>query len=228
MKDKQSTETLLYKSTQYIYYFFITNVYFLLSNSVFLIVLLFLPISISNLLIYTVALLPTGASLTATFYTMGKLYREKTINPTSNYWGAYRKNFIQSTKYSLILLFVILVLIVDILYVLNNGWAIITAISMFLLLLVILSGIYAFSILARFEVSIKNLLIFSIILMYQNKWNSLSLLSLLLAFLIILYGFAHYAILVFFSLISYYFMRKNDPILKKIKKEYIDSKGEGE
>ena len=228
MNQKQSTDSLFYKITQYIYYFLLVNGYFLISNLLIITLLLYLPISLSNLLIYVIGLLPTGASLTALFYTMGKLYREKTINPTQDYWRAYKKNFLESSKYWLILLIAITVLIVDILFVLNRGWMILTVISLLLFAIVMLSGIYAFSLLARFEVSIKNVIIFSILLIYQNKLKSASLLSLLIAFALILYGFFTYAVLFIFAIAAYYFMRNNHPILDKMEATYSQQGGEEE
>ncbi|WP_080145907.1 DUF624 domain-containing protein [Marinilactibacillus piezotolerans] len=223
MNNKQSTDTLLYKITQYIYYFFMTNLYFLLSNILILGVLILFPVSISNLLIYAAAMIPTGPSLTALFYSMGKLHREKSINPTTDYWRAYKNNFKESTKYWAVLLIVLLILSVDILFVLNNGWIILTVISVIAFLLVLLSGVYAFSILARFEVTVRNLIIFSIILLYQNKRNSLSIISILFAFSVILYGFFTYAVLMLFSITVYYFMRGTHPILEKLKVQFANT-----
>lgn len=220
MKEKYSTDTLLYKITQYIYYFLTVNFYFLLSNTLLLVLLLFFPISLSNILVYGLGLIPTGPSITALFYTMGKLYREKSINPTRDYWSAYKKNIRESSKYWLIVLPILLVLTVDVLFVLNRGWWILTGVSILLLLLILVSALYGFSILARFEVSLKNLFIFSVLLLFQNKLNSLSHLSLLIAFSFILYGFFTYAILFIFSIAGYYFMRNNHDLLDKMENNY--------
>ncbi|WP_208559467.1 DUF624 domain-containing protein [Marinilactibacillus kalidii] len=216
MKERNSTDTIFYKATQYIYYFLLTNTYFLVSNVLILSALIFLPLSISNLLIYGVALIPTGASMTALFYVMGKLYREKTIQPTKEYWRAYLSNFKESTKYWALIILVLVILSVDILYVLERGWLFLTIISLIALAILTVTIIYAFSILARFEVTTKNLVIFSILLLFRNKLNSLSLLFLLVAFMVIFYGFAGYALLFIFSVSGYYFMRSNHKILEKL------------
>lgn len=220
MKEKNSTDTLFYKASQYIYYFLLTNAYFLVSNALILLALILLPLSISNLLVYGVALIPTGASLTALFYAMGKLYREKTIQPTKDYWKAYLDNFKESTKYWLIMIALLIVLSVDILYVLERGWIFLTVVSLIVLAIMMVTMIYAFSILARFEVTTKNLMIFSILLLFRNKLNSLSLLFLLVAFIVILYGFAGYALLCLFAIASYYFMRSNHKILEKLMQDF--------
>ncbi|MFC6463567.1 DUF624 domain-containing protein [Marinilactibacillus sp. GCM10026970] len=220
MKEKSSTDTLFYKVTQHIYYFLLTNAYFLVSNTLILLALILLPLSISNILIYGVALIPTGASLTALFYAMGKLYREKTIHPTKDYWKAYRDNFMESTKYWLIIIAALIILSVDILYVLERGWIFLTVISLIVLAILMVTIIYAFSILARFEVTTKNLVIFSILLLFRNKLNSLSLLFLLVAFMVILYGFAGYAMLCLFAIAGYYFMRSNHKILEKLMQDF--------
>lgn len=220
MKEKNSTDTLFYKASQYIYYFLLTNAYFLVSNALILLALILLPLSISNLLVYGVALIPTGASLTALFYAMGKLYREKTIQPTKDYWKAYLDNFKESTKYWLIMIALLIVLSVDILYVLERGWIFLTVVSLIVLAIMMVTMIYAFSILARFEVTTKNLMIFSILLLFRNILNSLSLLFLLVAFIVILYGFAGYALLCLFAIASYYFMRSNHKILEKLMQDF--------
>lgn len=177
----------------------------------------------SNLLVYAIALIPTGASMTALFSTMGKLHRDKNIQPTRDYWKAYKTNFFMSTKYWVIILVLLIVLIVDILFVLSRRWLLLTIISFVFLGLVILFSIYGFSLLARFEVSIKNLLVFSVLLTYQNKLNSLSNLSLFVAFGLILYGFLSYALLIVFAIAGYYFMRNNHTILEKLKETYLNT-----
>lgn len=221
MKEKQSTDTLLYRIMQYLYYFLSVNLFFLLTNSLFIAALLYIPISLSNLFIFAAALIPTGASITALFYTMGKLHRDKSINPTKDFFKAYKNNFLMSTKYWLIILIVLIVLLVDILFVLNRRWLILTIISFIVLGLVILFSIYGFSLLSRFEVSLKNLIIFSVLLTYQNKLNSLSNLSLSIAFGLILYGFMSYALLGIFAVSGFYYMRNNHKILEKLKETYM-------
>ncbi|MCC5895945.1 MAG: YesL family protein [Alkalibacterium sp.] len=226
MKEKQSTDTLFYKVTQYIYYFFSLNLFFLLCNSLFIITLLSFPLSLSNLIPYAVTLIPAGASITGLFYTMGKLNREKSISPAKDFFKSYRDNFKQSTFYWALFLIISVVLIVDILFVIERGWLMLTVISVILFLIVILSAIYAFTLLSRFEVTFKNLVLFSVYLVFKYKRATLSHAWYLVAFSLIGYGFFRYALFFIFSISVFYFMRTNEGIMKTLKQEF--SKNEEE
>lgn len=223
MKEKQTTESLLYKIIQYIYCFFISNIYFLISNIVLLIVLFSVPISLSNVLIYGMALFPTGPSITALFYTMGKLNNEKTIQPTKDYWRAYKRNAKASLIYWGIILIVQVILVVNILFFLDIGWTLVAILTFVIYIFVILTIIHAFSILARFEVKTKNLIVFSFLLVKKYFLKTSANLSLFIAFSVIFYGFPNYALLCIFSVASYYFMRNNEPILKDMEDQYLIS-----
>lgn len=220
MKEKQSTETLFYKITQYIYYFFSLNALFLLCNTLFFLTVWSIPLSISNIIIFAASLIPAGASITSLFYTMGKLNRDKTISPFKDFFNSYKVNFRQSTQYWGLFLVVSVILIVDILFVLQRGWLVLTVISIILYTVVILSAIYAFSLLSRFEVSLKHLVIFSVYLTFRYKRITFSHLCYAFAFSMIMFGFFRFAVLFIFSVAAFYFMRSNEGILEELKHEF--------
>lgn len=224
MKEKQSTDSLLYKIIQYVYHFLSVNFLFLLTNTLFLFALLTIQISISNLLFFGITLIPTGASITALFYTMGKLNRDRYISPAKDYFSAYKKNARQSTIYWLILLTAFIVLIVDILFVLERGWLILTIVSLIVLLLLLLSGVYAFTILSRFEVTLKNLFLFSIYLIFKYKRITFAHIGYLLAFGLIGYGFMPGAFLFIFAVAGFYFMRNSESLLSDLNTSFSQGK----
>jgi len=82
----------------YVYYFFILNLLFLLSNSPFLGFYFLLGISsIDELLpLFLLCLLPLAPSLCALFYCMNKLIINKDIYPCREYITGYKSNFKQS------------------------------------------------------------------------------------------------------------------------------------
>ncbi|PRY81355.1 DUF624 domain-containing protein [Alkalibacterium olivapovliticus] len=226
MKEKQSTDTLLYKITQYIYYFLSVNFFFLVSNSLFIMAFIFIPVSISHILFFTVALIPAGASITALFYTMGKLNRDRFVSPVKDYFGAYKNNFRQSTVYWGLYLIALLIVVVDILFVLERGWMILTIISLIVGLILVLSAVYAFTILSSFEVTLKNLVLFSVYLIFKYKWLALSHLGYLFAFGLIGYGYPMTAILFLFAVAGFYFMRNSQTLLSDLKSSFSEGKGE--
>jgi uncharacterized membrane protein YesL len=82
----------------YIYYFFILNLLFLLSNLPFL--GFFFLVGISRigeyLPLFLVCLLPMGPSLCALFYCMNKLIKNKDLYPVRSYFKGYFNNFKQA------------------------------------------------------------------------------------------------------------------------------------
>lgn len=82
----------------YIYYFFILNLLFLLSNLPFLGFFFLVGISRAGeyLPSFLLCLLPLGPSLCALFYCMNKLIKNKDLYPVRSYFKGYFNNFKQS------------------------------------------------------------------------------------------------------------------------------------
>lgn len=158
---KGLTDRPLYIAIQYVYYFMMTNIYFMLANSLFLLAFVLFELTLANMLVFYFALIPCGPSLAAALATMGKLTREKEIQPTRDFWRYYRKNFVISMKYWLVKWTILALLLIDMQYTsIHMDW--LTPILIILLALFLLIMLYAFPILTRFEVKIKNLWIVSI------------------------------------------------------------------
>lgn len=176
----------IYTLTKYVYYFFITNFYFIICNILFLIVFYLAEFVFENILLFYITLIPTGPSITAVLATMGKLIREKEINPTLEYFRAYKLNFLPTMKYWLIQLTILLILSVDVFYSINRS-NILSPVFFILIIVCFFIMIYAFPIISRFEVKMKNLFIVSI---YSNfKFPKATLLN---ASTIIVFGFLHW------------------------------------
>jgi uncharacterized membrane protein YesL len=162
-----------------------------------------------------------GPSLVALFHTMGKLSKDRYTQPTKEYWRTYLKSFKGFLPYWGLNIFVHVVLIVDILFVVERSFRILTVVSLIVYICLILSTIYAISIYSRFEVKLKNLLLFSILLIGRYFKQSIIHLSLFVSFILILYGFPSYALLCIFSIAAFYFMRANEPMLKELELKYV-------
>src|SRR5699024_12488123 len=113
---------------------------------------------------------------TAVLSSMGKLVREKDLNPTKDFFIAYKTNFITTMKYWLIQLTVIFILLIDILQTATDT-SLFSMIYLILLMVCILIMIYALPIIARFEVKIKNLFIISIYANFKYIKTTLLILS---------------------------------------------------
>lgn len=220
MQEKDITKTKLYNMLQYIYYFLISNLLFLIMNLVFFIGQLYIPLSISSILLYFLILIPTGPSITALFFTMRKLVIEKNISVAKTYFRAYKENFWDTMKYWVIQLAIFTVLMVDFLFVLDKGYTLLAIITALVLIVLVVMTINSFLILSTFEVSIKNLYIFSFLMIFHSLIKSVSNLSILIGFSAIWYLIPSLATLFIFSLIVYYLVKNNKQTLIAFQKKY--------
>lgn len=227
MKEKSIADTKFYKILQYVHAFLMANLYFLLTNITFILVLLYFPISFSFILFFSAALIPAAPSLTALFSAMGKLNKNKEINPGRDFFKSYKSNFGKSLIYGLINITLFTILTVDFLFLISREYILLAVITGIILLLLILMTINGFAVLSTFEVSLKNLFIFSFLMVIKNVTVMLKNISFLFAFGIISYAIPSIAILFVFSILVFYLMRNTRPILEEMKIKYsTDSKEE--
>ncbi|MBU7592304.1 YesL family protein [Metabacillus halosaccharovorans] len=117
MEEKnQFGQGILFTFTNYVYALILTNIYFVLANSLFIFFFMTLEPSFSNILLYFLALIPTGPAVAALYYSMEKLVRTKELSPTHDFFYGYKKNIkdILSIWFPIILVYFIL--IVDLQY----------------------------------------------------------------------------------------------------------------
>lgn len=195
----------VYMIMKYMYVFLIINFYFIICNLLFFVVYFFADFTFENILLFYLALIPMGPSLTAVFFTMGRLVREKEVNPSSVYWIAYKKNIGISLKYWLLQLTVMFILIMDIYYATNNI-DILSPLFLVLLIFSLLIMMFAFPIIARFEVKLKNLLIISIYSIFKFFKTTLLNATSIIAFGVIFYYYPSISALFFISLIAFFMM----------------------
>lgn len=180
------TERPLYIAIQYFYYFLITNIHFMLANILFLFAFVFVEMSVQNIILFYIALLPTGPSLAALYATMGKMIRERDLSPTKDFWSYYKDNFGISTKYWFIQWTIMTILIVDIYYA-NQYIPMLSPVFLILFIFMLFVMLYAFPVITRFEVKLKNLFIVSIYAIFRFFKTTLFHISTLVSLTIIYY-----------------------------------------
>jgi uncharacterized membrane protein YesL len=205
MMSKSIIDRPIYIMIKYFYYFFLTNFYFIVCNILFFIVFYLADIVFENILLFYITLIPMGPSITAVLSSMAKLVREKDIEPTKDFFKAYHLNFITTMKYWLIQLTIIFILLIDILQSASNT-SLFSPIYLILLIACIFIMIYAFPIISRFEVKIKNLFIISIYANFKYAKSTLLNVSTIIAFGFIYYNFPSLSTLFTVSLIGYFIM----------------------
>lgn len=107
-------EGTIYNITTYFYWIMMGNLYFWLTNILFIIALYLKSKNgySDNTLLFICAI-PIGPSLTAIFSVMGKITREKDVSITKDFFNAYKSNFIESMFFWILELGFILMLYID-------------------------------------------------------------------------------------------------------------------
>ncbi|MCJ7841319.1 DUF624 domain-containing protein [Lederbergia sp. NSJ-179] len=156
--------------TNYIYWFILTNIFFVFCNIIFLFAFMTLEPVLSNMILIFLALIPTGPAITALCYVMDKLVREKEISPTKDFFYGYKINFKDTLKVWLPMLAAIFILIIDLQYFyqdstkINQIMAVVFLVGLGFLICILL---YVFPITAKFKFRMRD--VFKLSIYYSFK-----------------------------------------------------------
>lgn len=157
METKQEFgQGILFTITNYIYWLFLSNIYFILANSIFLFFFMTLQQSFSNIILYFLALIPTGPAISALYYSMEKLIRTKELSPTKDFFEGYKKNLKDTLLLWIPILSVFFILLVDFQYLQGSN----QILANVMLLLMIIGATLTMNILAintRFKFRIRDI-----------------------------------------------------------------------
>ncbi len=155
----------IYTITNYIFWFFLGNLYFLLLNIPLLFILIALFSNGSNTIpqgfipIIIICCIPIGPAATALLSVMGKLIREKDINITKDFFKAYKVNFFHSLFFWSLEIIILSILFIDIKLVISNSYPKFLTVFIFIVVAFIFSmSLYVFPIISRFYLSTKDIL----------------------------------------------------------------------
>lgn len=218
---KSIIERPIYQIINYIYAFFMTNLYFLLLISPFIVVYYLAEFTVQNILLYYVTLIPFGPAFAALLKTMDKLISDKVIRPTADFWQFFVRNFKVSTKYWLIQWTILVILIIDIYYA-NLNIPSLSIVFLIFIVFFLLLILYTFPILTRFEVKLKNLFIVSIYSLFRYIKVTLLNATTLLAFGVIYYIVPGITVLFFMSLICFFIMYNLQPVFNQLEAQFLN------
>lgn len=216
----------IYTITNYIFWLFLGNLYFLLLNLPLLYLLLVivsngnneLPVGFSTVLF--LCCIPIGPSATALFSVMGKLVREKDVNITKDFFKAYKTNFLQSIFLWTLGILIIVLLLFDIKIIISYGYSsFLIDILYGVMAFIVILGLYVFPIISRFYLKSKDVLKFSAY--YAIKKIHITILN-VCSFVIV--GFVFFKITTFIllfisSIICYLIMFYEQKILTEIEEK---------
>ena len=162
---KQFGEGPIHTIANYIFWFFLSNLYFMLLNIPLIFILIMLipngavPINQWFTPIIIICLIPVGPSAVALFSVMGKLVRESDIDVTKDFFKAYKTNFFQSLIFWTIEIIIISILFTDVKFFTLNRYPQFLSISALVVItFIFLISLFAFPIMSRFYLSTKDIL----------------------------------------------------------------------
>ncbi|MBA4493481.1 DUF624 domain-containing protein [Paenactinomyces guangxiensis] len=219
-KRKEFGDGLLFRLTNYIYCLLMTNIYFVLSNMIFLFFFMTLKPSFSNITIYFLALTLTGPSISALLYSIGKLIREKELSPLKDFFHGYKINFKDTMKFWLPLLLVLYILFVDLQYFNANPSTInnvLSAVFLIGIILMIILSMYAFLINAGFKFRLKDIWKLSIYYSFKKVKITFGNLGIVIISMFLTSIISDVLIVCIPSLVCYLFMLNSKEIMEDIK-----------
>jgi len=159
---------------------------------------------VSNILwaIFSIPVFTVGASTTALFYVMGKIVRDDDIQVVKNFWSSFKLNFKQSTVIWLILLIISFIVHININNISMFGTIsrLILSIQLFIAFEIILTTIYIFPLISRFDMKIPSLFKTALILGNKHLLTTLLCISCLCINTVLLYFVPGLLVLFFISL----------------------------
>lgn len=162
------------KILNYIHWFFLTSIYFTLANILFILAIYTFDLRFDNLLIFFIALVPSGPAITALCSCMNKIIFDKYIDTTRDFFKGYKENFILSMKFWIPLLCISSLLIFDIKLCFINGKFLILQIPLILMLtFAIILASYVFPIVCRYKIRLLDSIKLAIYLSFKNLLTTL-------------------------------------------------------
>lgn len=225
---KEFGEGILYKITNYVWWFLLGNIYFALTNILFIVVLIgggSEGVSGFNL-ITALSLLPSGPAFAALLSVMGKLIREKDVDMTKDFFNSYRRNFLEALFYWSAFIIVMSIIYIDILYMnTNSGLAPVKYILLVAAVILVSMMFYILPIVSRFYFRVKDVL--KISFYYTLKKLPVTLLN-WICFIGLSYMSTKISIplflFFFWSVLCYLVMFNERSILIEIEEKFIKNK----
>lgn len=210
--------------TNYVYWLMILNFYFILTNIVFLFFFLALEPSFSNIILYFLALIPTGPSISALYYATAKLVKEKEISPTKDFFYGYKINFKDTLKLWLPALLVLLIIIVDLQYFYAKATTfnqVLAGIFFVALVIILILLLYVFPINAQFKFRIRDIYRLSVYYVFKTIRVTTGNIAILFLTAFIMFMTSDFIILFMASLVCYLLTLNNQAAMEDVKLNFV-------
>lgn len=218
---------ILFMATNYIYWLLLLNIYFVLTNGVFIFFFMTLQHSFSNIPLYFLALIPTGPAIGAMCYSMEKLIRTKELSPTRDFFRGYKKNLKDTLSVWLPILIVYFILLVDLQYLRQSSTETSQILSIVIMVLTVIWTIICMNVLiinAQYKFRLRDvwkLSMYYSCIKFKNTIGNFLILF-LLAFITTIT--TDFLILFTSSIVAYLMMLNSKEMLVHIKENFLKTK----
>lgn len=222
-KQQEFGQGILSVVTNHIYWFMLTNIYFVFCNLIFLIAFMTLEPELSNMILIFIALIPTGPAITALCYVMDKLVREKEISPTRDFFYGYKINLKDTLKVWLPMIVAIFILIVDLQYFyqestkINQIMAIVFLVGLGFLICILL---YVFPITAKFKFRMRDVFKLSFYYSFKKLKITTGNIGILIIALFLMIITTDFLFIIIASVLSYVLTLNSRAVIDDIEENY--------
>lgn len=162
-------EKKINKVFNYLHWFFLSSLYFLLCNILNVLAIYLFEININNIFIFFVSLILTGPALTALLGVMNKIIYDNYVDITIDFFKGYKENFLDSLKLWIGFLTIAFVLIFDLnLCFINNKFLFLITPMISMLIIDIIITSYSLPIISKYRINLLNAIKLSLYFTVKN------------------------------------------------------------
>lgn len=167
-------EKRMNKVFNYLHWFFLSSIYFILCNILNTLSIHLLELKIDNLLIFFISMILTGPALVALCSFMNKVIYFNYVDTTRDFFKGYTENFLDSLKLWMILLITATILIFDLNLCLISGKFLFLVIPMILMLIFDITLIsYSLPIMSKYKIKTFDTIKLSLYLTVKNPLTTI-------------------------------------------------------
>ena len=219
--DRNMMDSKLYKYMDWLSTIVLANSLFLLFLLPLILLVINQPISLTRILLYCVALIPTSLGLQGLLTTMIIFQRDLSVSVFSEFMKGVKRNFKQSLLLGCVSFPILTILLVDILQALNKQSWLLFALYVVLFILVAAYAYCLAVLLAKYEMPTKELFRLGVYSLAFHFAPVIKMLSYFAYVVITLKYFPALGILFIFGLLAYFTIKSGQPIFEKLEKELM-------
>ncbi|SER50981.1 Uncharacterized membrane protein YesL [Gracilibacillus ureilyticus] len=224
MNSNQFAQSGFYRFSNYVYWLMILNILFVVTNILFFFAFITLIPSVNNAIFYFIASIPAGPAVAALCHSLSKLVQNNEIAPFSDFFQAYKNNFMDVLKIWLPILIASFILIIDIQYFNQNPTLfnqILNGIFLVGLLVLSIFTFYALIITTHFKFRIRDIYRLALYYIFKRLKISTGNICIIFLTLVLMFFTSDFIIFLLFSLVGWLLMINTKSVIEDVRKTFV-------